>query len=160
MNKQEKKVMGLTTASHGLVHLYEGVLPPLIPILMGVFHTDYFHLGLVVTVFSYAFGLGSLPAGFLADRFGPRRLVTAYLFGSGFFAFWILSSGSLTSYTVLMGFVGLFCSTYHPASNTLISHTIREKGSAFGIHGIAGSLGVAVVPVLSKPQRNPGGSPM
>jgi MFS family permease len=141
--------MGLTTASHGLVHLYEGVLPPLIPLLMGVFHTDYFHLGLVVTVFSYAFGLGSFPAGFLADRIGPRRLVTAYLFGSGFFAVLIFSSGSLTSYAVLMGFVGLFCSTYHPASNTLISHTIREKGTAFGLHGIAGSLGVALAPVLS-----------
>ena len=39
---------------------------------MGLFNTDYFHLGLVVTIFSYAFGLGSFPAGFLADRFGPR----------------------------------------------------------------------------------------
>jgi len=38
---------------------------------------------------------------------------------------------------------------YHPASNTLISQSIREKGNAFGINGIAGSLGVTVVPLLS-----------
>jgi MFS family permease len=56
---------------------------------------------------------------------------------------------SLLTYGIIMGFIGMFCSTYHPASNTLLSLTIRERGKAFGIHGIAGSLGVAVVPLLS-----------
>jgi MFS family permease len=149
MNKEEKKIMGLTTASHGLVHLYEGVLPPLIPLMMGVFGTDYFHMGLVVTVFSYAFGLGSLPAGYLSDKVGPRRLVTVYLFGAGFFALFIGAAGSLVFYGALMGFIGLFSSIYHPAANTLISLALTEKGKGFGIHGIAGSLGVAVVPVIS-----------
>jgi MFS family permease len=149
MNRNEKKVMGLVAGSHGLVHLFEGVLPPLIPLLMGLFHTDYFHLGLVVTVFSYAFGLGSFPSGFLADRFGPRLLLLLFLFGSGISAVCIQASDSLTSYAVLMGFVGLFCSTCHPASNTMIAHAIMEKGKAFGINGIAGSLGVAVAPALS-----------
>ena len=149
MNREEKKIMGLTILSHSLVHLYEGVLPPLIPILMEKFTTDYFHLGIVVTVFSYAFGLGSLPAGFLSDRVGPRGLITFYLFGAGLLSVFILPVGSLVTYAVLMGFIGLFCSIYHPASNTLISHAIGEKGRAFGIHGIAGSLGVAIVPALS-----------
>ncbi|MFH1349815.1 MAG: MFS transporter [Pseudomonadota bacterium] len=149
MNQQEKKIMGVTTSSHSLVHLYEGVLPPLIPLLIGVFGTNYFHLGLVVTVFSYAFGLGSLPAGFLGDKVGSRRLITFYLFGSGILSVLIFPVGSLLTYGIIMGVIGLFCSTYHPASNTLISHAIRERGKAFGIHGIAGSLGVAIVPVLS-----------
>jgi len=149
VNPEEKKVLGVTTASHGLVHLYEGVLPPLIPLLITAFDTDYFHLGLVVTIFSYAFGLGSLPAGLLADRLGPRRLVTSYLFGSGLAAVFIFSADSFFAYAVLMGVLGLFCSSYHPASNTLISHTVREKGQAFGLHGIAGSIGVALAPVLS-----------
>lgn len=141
--------MGLTISSHGLVHLYEGVLPPLIPLLIGEFGTDYLHLGIVVTVFSYAFGLGALPAGFLSDRVGPRQLVSVYLFGSGLLSICIWPVGSLMTYGVLMGLIGLFCSTYHPASNTLIAQAIRKKGRAFGIHGIAGSLGVALIPVLS-----------
>jgi MFS family permease len=149
VNLEEKKIMRLTTASHGLVHLLEGVLPPLIPLLILEFNTDYFHLGMVVTVFSYAFGLGSLPAGILADRVGPRRLISVYLFGAGVLAVWVLGARSLWTYGVIMGLIGMFCSTYHPASNTLISLAIREKGKGFGIHGIAGSLGVAVVPVVS-----------
>lgn len=149
MNKEEKRIITLTSGSHALVHLFEGVLPPLIPLLMLEFGTDYFHLGLVVTVFSYAFGIGSLPAGYLADKIGPRRLITLFLFGAGILAMGVWSTNSLVNYGLLMGGIGFFCSTYHPASNTLISLGIREKGKAFGIHGIAGSLGVAAVPVLS-----------
>lgn len=149
MNKEEKRIITLTAASHSLVHLFEGVLPPLIPLLMMEFGTDYFHLGLVVTVFSYAFGIGSLPAGYLSDKIGPRRLITLFLFGAGILALGVWPMTSLISYAILMGGIGLFCSTYHPASNTLISLAIREKGKAFGIHGIAGSLGVAAVPLLS-----------
>jgi len=141
--------MGLTIGSHSLVHLFEGVLPPLIPLLITEFSTDYFHMGLVVTVFSYAFGLGSLPAGILADKFGPRRLVSIYLFGAGLSAILVWPVNTLWSYGIIMGVIGMCCSTYHPASNTLISLSMANKGHAFGIHGIAGSLGVAGVPVLS-----------
>jgi len=141
--------MVLTTAAHGLVHFYEGVLPPLIPMVMHDFGTDYFTLGLIVSVFSYAFGLGSLPAGILADKFGPRRLVTFYLFGAGITALCVLPVGSLWTYALIMGLLGAFCSIYHPTSNTLISRSMRAMGSAFGIHGIAGSLGIAGVPLIS-----------
>ncbi|MEW6187155.1 MAG: MFS transporter [Thermodesulfobacteriota bacterium] len=149
MNRAEKRIITLTTGSHALVHLFEGVLPPLIPLLILEFGSDYFHLGLVVTVFSYAFGLGALPAGYLADKIGPRRLITLFLFGAGILALGVGAMTSLIHYGLLMAGIGLFCSTYHPSSNTLISLGIREKGRAFGIHGIAGSLGVAVVPLLS-----------
>lgn len=149
MNREETRIIGLTTTSHFLVHLFEGVLPPLIPLLIMEFSTDYFHLGLVVTIFSYAFGIGSLPSGFLADKVGPRRLITLFLFGAGILAIAVWQAGTLVHYGILMGGLGLFCSTYHPASNTLISLGVRQKGKAFGIHGIAGSLGVASVPLIS-----------
>ena len=149
MNPQEKKIMGLTAASHNLVHLYEGVLPPILPLLLIEFHTDYFHMGMIVTIFSYAFGIGSLPAGYFSDRFRPGKLVSLFLLGAGGLSVCVGTVNSLGFYGVLMGLIGLCCSLYHPASNTLISQVMSEKGNAFGIHGIAGSLGVAIAPVLS-----------
>ncbi|MFN3535357.1 MAG: MFS transporter, partial [Desulfatiglandales bacterium] len=149
MNREEKKILGLTTCSHGLVHLFEGVLPPLIPLMIVNLGTNYFHLGIVATVFSYAFGLGSLPGGFLADRIGPRRLISFYLFSSGLICSSVLFSNTLLVYGVLMGLLGLSASVYHAASNALLSLRIREIGTAFGIHGIAGSLGVSLAPVIS-----------
>ena len=106
-------------------------------------------MGINVTIFSYAFGLGSLPAGILADKIGPRRLISLYLFGASAAGVLVLPASSLVYYAIVMGLMGAFCSTYHPAANTLISLGVREKGTAFGINGIAGSIGVAVVPVLS-----------
>jgi len=148
LTPEEKKILGLTAPAHSLVHLYEGVIPPLIPLLIGVFQTDYFHLGLVVTVFSYTFGLGSLPSGFFADKIGPRRLVAVYLFGAGILSILVWPIDTLLAYAVITGGIGLFSSTYHPAANTLISHAFREKGQAFAVNGIAGSLGIAVCPLL------------
>ncbi len=149
MNYKEKKIMGLTAASHNLVHLYEGVLPPILPLLLIEFHTDYFHMGMIVTIFSYAFGLGSLPAGYFSDRVRPGKLVSLFLLGAGGLSVCMGAANSLWVYGALMGLIGLCCSLYHPASNTLISQVMSEKGRAFGIHGIAGSLGVAIAPVLS-----------
>ncbi len=153
MDAKERKIIGLSVGAHGLVHLFEGVLPPLIPLLLVRFHTDYFHIGLVVTAFSYAFGIGALPTGFLADKIGPRRLVTLFLFGASLLsiAVWPVTAiwQSLWGYGIVMAGIGLFCSIYHPAANTLLSLAMTRRGNAFGIHGIAGSTGVALVPLLS-----------
>ena len=149
LQPKEKKVLGLTIGSHSLVHFYEGVLPPLFPLLLAEFATDYFHLGLIVSIFSYAFGFGSLPAGLLADKIGSRRLISIYLFGAGLLATLVWPANSLWFYGTVMGLVGLFCAIYHPAANTLLSLAMTDKGNAFGLHGVAGSLGVAITPILS-----------
>lgn len=149
MHAKEKKVLGLTIGSHSLVHFFEGVLPPLFPLLLAEFATDYFHLGVIVSVFSYAFGFGSLPAGLLADKIGSRRLISIYLFGAGLLAILVWPANSLWFYGTIMGLVGLFCAIYHPAANTLLSLAMTDKGNAFGLHGVAGSFGVAITPILS-----------
>ena len=149
MTREEKRVLGFNASSHFLIHLLEGVMPPLIPLLIVQFNTDYFHMGIVVTIFSYAFGFGALPSGYVADRVNPFRLIMLFLFGSGLLSIAVLPVQTLVGYGAIMGFIGLFCCTYHPAANTLISHVHKEKGKAFALNGIAGSFGVAIVPVLS-----------
>jgi len=149
MVKKEKKIMRLTTTSHFLVHLFEGVLPPLIPLVMLEFNTDYFHIGLIVSIFSYAFGLFAIPAGIISDKIYPKHLITIFLLGAGIFASMVFSIHTILGYGIIMGIVGIFSAIYHPAANTLIAHAIKEKGKGFGIHGIAGSLGVASAPAIS-----------
>jgi len=45
--------------------------------------------------------------------------------------------------------LGLIAGLFHPAGATLISHSISEKGRAYGLYGIGGSLGIAAAPILS-----------
>ena len=149
MDTQDRKTLAVVSAAHTLVHLIEGALPPLIPLLLGVFGTDYFHLGMVMSVFSYTFGLGAFPSGALADRVGPTRLLVLYLFGAGILCVSVLFVQKLLPFAILMGFLGILGSFYHPAANTIISLGIKERGKAFGINGIAGSLGTSAVPFVA-----------
>jgi len=149
MTREERKIIGVTTASHGLNHGFILIFSAVLPMLQREFDTNYFQLGLIGNVCFFAFGLGSLPAGILADHFGSRRLISLYLFGAGLSSFLVAFSGSLVAFGVFIGMVGLFCSTYHPASNALISRGIQKKGKGFAIHGISGSLGVALTPLVA-----------
>jgi MFS family permease len=149
MTREERKIIGVTTAGHGLNHGFILIFSAVLPMLRQDFGTDYFHLGLVGNICFLAFGLGSLPAGILADRIGSRRLISIYLFGAGVSSILVAFCDSLLALGVCIGMVGIFCSTYHPASNTLISKGIRKTGKGFGIHGISGSLGVALTPVVA-----------
>jgi MFS family permease len=149
MTREERKIIGVTTAAHGLNHGFILIFAAVLPILQSEFATDFFHLGLIGNICFLAFGLGSLPTGILADRIGTKRLISIYLFGAAASSFLVAFSGSLLALGVFIGLVGLFCSTYHPASNALISKGIRKQGRGFGIHGISGSLGVALTPVVA-----------
>ncbi len=149
MKTHERQVAYLNFAGHGLVHLFEGVIPPLIPLLMVQFGATYFQMGLVVTVFTYMFGFGSLPAGWFTDTVGSRKLITIYLVAAGSFSILVIGVTEYRGYLILMAFVGLAASIYHPAGSSMISREINERGRAFGIYGMGGSLGIASAPVLA-----------
>jgi MFS family permease len=149
MTREEKKIIGVTTASHGLNHAFILIFAAVLPMLQRDFSTDYFRLGMIGNICFFAFGLGSLPAGILADRIGSRRLISLYLFGAALCSFLVAFTDSLLSFGVLVGMVGMFCSTYHPAANALISRGVKKTGKAFGIHGVSGSLGTALTPLVA-----------
>jgi MFS family permease len=149
MTREERKIIGVTTAAHGLNHGFVLIFSAVLPMLQKDFDTNYFHLGIIGNICFLAFGLGSLPAGILADRIGTRRMISLYLFGAALFSFLVAFSNSLVGFGVFIGMLGIFCSTYHPASNALISRGIQKPGKGFGIHGISGSLGVALTPLVA-----------
>jgi MFS family permease len=149
MMSEERKIIWVTTAAHGLNHGFILIFSAVLPMLQRDFATDYFHLGVLGNICFLTFGFGSLPAGILVDRIGSKKLISLYLFGAALFSFLIAFSNSLLAFGVFIGMVGLFCSTYHPASNALISKGVQKTGKGFGIHGISGSLGVALTPIVA-----------
>ncbi len=149
MTREERKIIGVTAAAHGLNHGFILIFAAVLPMLQKDFQTDYFHLGLIGNICFFAYGLGSLPAGIIADRIGSKTLISLYLFGAGLSSFFVAFSDSLTALAISIGLVGMFCSTYHPSSNVLISRGIKKPGKGFGIHGVAGSFGVALTPLVA-----------
>lgn len=149
--RKDAWVIGLVSTAHGFSHFLQLVLPPLFPLLVDVFGVSYQALGLVTTAYYAVSCLSQTAAGFLVDRFGPRRILLAGL---------ALASGA----TALMGLVpsfmmlfplavlaGLGNSVFHPADFAILNARVGvgRLGRAYSFHGIAGNLGWAVAPVAS-----------
>ena len=82
MKSREQQVLWTTSTSHGLIHVYELAVPALLILIQADFRADDFAMGKMVTLYGLLFGVGALPAGYLVDRFGSKRLLLTCQWGS------------------------------------------------------------------------------
>lgn len=145
----ERNVLLLTGITHAATHYAELMYPTLAVALARETGIGLDH----VLRWSFAgyllFGVGALPAGYLADRFGARRLLITSLAAMGLATIAAGFSSPGVSLAVCLGVLGCAGSIYHPAGMGLISHTIAARGRALGVNGIFGSAGIALTPVLT-----------
>jgi predicted MFS family arabinose efflux permease len=149
MTRFEKIILSITGGSHLSVHALMLALPSLIPVIRNEFNVGLDTLGFVVTVSGFMFGLGAIPSGWAEKHFGGRSLLLIYQIGSSLSALLVAVSGSFVMMIVGLGFMGFFCSIYHPAGLTLISHRVKLLTKGMAIHGIFGSTGSALGPLLA-----------
>src|SRR5262245_62046086 len=77
------RIIPLVCSAHFVSHFYILVLPPLFPFIRDFYGVSYTQLGLALTVFNVTTAALQTPAGFLADRIGPRPvLVSGLLLGA------------------------------------------------------------------------------
>jgi MFS transporter, FSR family, fosmidomycin resistance protein len=148
--QRDASVMTLVGLAHYMSHVLQLALPPLFPILHNEFGVGFTELGLIVTLFYVASGLGQAAAGILVDRYGGQRLLTA---GLAVLGLSIALAGTVASYWLLLPLAlvaGLGNSVFHPADLSILSHRVSERrlGRAYATHSIAGTLGYASAPVL------------
>ncbi|HCX87859.1 MAG TPA: MFS transporter, partial [Gammaproteobacteria bacterium] len=89
------------------------------------------------------FGLGALPAGWLADRWSREKMMVIFFFGIGASA--MATSMADTPVTMALGLfaIGLFGSIYHPVGLAMVIQGRRHTGVPLAINGVFGNLGVA-----------------
>ncbi len=129
------------------------MLQPLMPMIRSDLHLSYTQAGMVMSAFAIANGVSQLPAGWLADRFGPRLMVALGVSGvaaAGLLLGLFPSYGTMIIFLVLAAVMG---GGYHPASATAISATVapERRGRALGFHLIGGSSAFWVVPLMATP---------
>ncbi len=144
-------LLPLFVLAHFGHHLLTALPVPLLPMIRDAFALDYTQSGLLVSAFTLSYGIGQLPAGWLADRIGRRILVTIGIIGVALAGFLV---GLSPSYLMLVGFLvlmGLLGGGYHPASTPLISALVEpeRRGSALGLHAIGGSASYFLVPLIA-----------
>lgn len=143
--------MPLFVLAHLSHHLVTALPTPLLPYIRDEFALDYTRTGFIISAFGVVYGVCQLPAGWLADRFGPRILLTLGVVGVGAAGFLVGMSPNyivLLACLVLMGMMG---GGYHPASTTMISAVTEPKarGRALGLHLVGGSFSYFLAPLIA-----------
>src|SRR5947208_2985684 len=104
---------------------------------------DKLKTGDVLAAFFFAYALGQMPAGWLADRFGPRRMLVAYI------ALWSLCTAFTGFVTGLIALVIVRCACglaeagAYPSSGLLISRwfPFTHRARANGVVAFGGRVG-------------------
>jgi MFS family permease len=150
-NYNLKAIIAISFFAHLLVHTYMVIFPVLIPFIVEEFGVEYLVVGAIYTVSNIAFGFGAIGAGILADKIGSKRLIVACALGMGCSSLLVGITSNLEGLTITLFLLGLSASLYHPASFSLISKATAARGKAFGVHGVGGSLGLAIAPLIGVP---------
>lgn len=144
------QIVGAVTTSHGINEFFAIVIPPVIPLLVSDLGITFGEAGLLMTVFFVMYALFQLPAGFLGDRIGKRRLMMVGLAGM---AGGIALAAVAPTYELLLvaqAIAGIGGSTYHPTGLSIISdiETGETEGRAMGVFGFGGTVGTMAAPLV------------
>ncbi len=96
-----------------------------------------------------AFGLCSIPAGWLADRWSRDGMMVIFFLGIGASsALAGVANGPMQIAGALI-FVGVFASIYHPVGLAMVVEGRSQTGIPLAINGVFGNLGVACAALVT-----------
>jgi MFS family permease len=97
----------------------------------------------------FAFGLFSLPAGWLADTWSREGMVAAFFVGIGLSS--IATAMAQTPLQVGVGlfFIGVFAAIYHPVGLAIVTQRWKSTGMRIAVNGVWGNLGVASAALIT-----------
>ena len=130
-------------AGHFYAHLFMLLYPTVVLTLEAEFASSYGALLSLATAGFVAFGAGSIPAGWLGDRWSRPAMMAVFFIGIG--AASVLTGFARTPFEIGAGLlvIGVFASIYHPVGIALLVEGREKVGRVLGINGVFGNMGVA-----------------
>jgi len=149
LGKLEQKAIAYTSACHGLVHILELTYGAVLIAIAQEFGASLFILGVLASIFGFAFGVTALPSGYLADRMSERHLLVVCCLGMAVASIAIGLSPNIYMLGAALLVLGLVLGIYHPTGAAFITRITTHRGLGFGYLGIGGSIGIAAGPILA-----------
>ena len=126
------------------------ILPAVLIAIASEQSLSFVELGIIASIGYFLYGLGAFPAGYLADRFGSKRLMTIGILGMAVSSILISTTSSTLTFAITYSMLGTFASIHHPAGLSLIARRIESnKGRAMGFHGVMGNVGLFLSPLVA-----------
>ena len=136
--------IGFLNWGHGLDHFVMLIFPMVVIELETSYGRSYSDLIMLSTASFIAFGLFSLPAGWLADRWSRRNMMVAFYIGCGLSLIGAAVSPSLWTLAAALFALGLFAAIYHPVGTAMIIEAATHRGRTLAFNGVCGNLGVSL----------------
>jgi MFS family permease len=148
LQQQSRRLAWTSAVIHGLVHASVLMLPPLLGEMQRTFRVSLLDVLAVANAMYLIYGLCAIPAGFLADRFGSRRMLILAAAGCTLALLVVALAPNFGLLAGGLGLLGLSAGLYHPSGLSLLSRAVAsgERGRAIGIHGAGGNFGEAIAP--------------
>lgn len=110
---------------------------------------SYAELLIYATPGFLAFGLFSLPAGWLADKWSRDGMMSVFFIGIGLAS---ISTGFAENpFQIGIGlfFIGIFAAIYHPVGLAIVTTKWANTGVRIAVNGVWGNLGVAAAALIT-----------
>jgi len=136
--------IGFLNWAHALDHFVILIYPTVVIELQIVYGRSYADLIALSTASFIAFGLFSLPAGWLADRWSRRNMMVAFYVGCGASLVGASFAPSLTTLGVALFLLGIFAAIYHPVGTAMVIASATQRGRTLAFNGVCGNLGISL----------------
>lgn len=129
--------------AHALDHFVLLIYPTAVIAIAATRGVDYALLISLSTGAFVAFGLCSLPMGWLSERFGRRNLLVVFFAGCGAACLGIATASSPFAFAAWLLVLGVFSAIYHPIGSAMLVTHARRLGRDLGWNGVWGNMGAA-----------------
>jgi MFS family permease len=129
--------------AHFFDHFFLLIFPTAALAIAPEWDMTYAEVLLLGTPLYVAFALGTLPVGWLGDKFDRMNLIILFFIGCGAASLLIAISSGAVMLMVGLGILGLFASIYHPVGLAHVTDIGQRTGRALAINGVFGNMGLA-----------------
>src|ERR1700726_2852765 len=143
-------VLGMTVAAYMITYMDRQVLATARPVIMKDLGISLLMMGNITFAFRIAYALFQIPGGWLGDRFGARRALTAVVtWWSAFTALTGLAWSAVSMLTIQV-FFGLGEAGAFPIATRSLARWMRpiDRGFAQGVTHAGSRLGAALTPPI------------
>jgi MFS family permease len=128
---------------HTLDHLFMLIFPTVVLAISGELGRSYAELLPLSLGGFIAFGACSIPAGWLADRWSRRGMMTVFFAGIGFASILAGLARTPAEIAAALTLIGVFAAIYHPVGIAMLVSNEPNVGRTLGVNGVWGNAGVA-----------------
>jgi MFS family permease len=136
--------IGFNNFAHAVDHYVMLIFPTVVIGLEAVYGRPYSELLVLGTASFFAFGIFSLPAGWLADHWSRRNMMVVFYIGCGLSLAAASVSPNFVVLAVALFALGVFASIYHPVGTAIVVAAATNRGRTLAFNGVCGNLGVSL----------------